>query len=132
MPLSNAESGWRLAELARLTGSTLEGDGALLVTHVASLESAGHGAITFVNNRRHEARLRAARASAVIVSPEMSTLTTLPKLVSSDPYSTFAKVAALLHPPTIPAPGVHASAVVDPHARVAPSAVVGAHAVIGN
>jgi UDP-3-O-[3-hydroxymyristoyl] glucosamine N-acyltransferase len=40
-------------------------------------------------------------------------------------------MAAVLHPPESLPPGVHASAVIDPSARVAPDAHVGAHAVIG-
>ena len=68
----NAESGWSLAELAARTGATLQGDGTLRIRRVASLESAGPGDITFVSSPRHEGRLLAARATAVIVSHEMS------------------------------------------------------------
>ena len=120
-----------LSELAARTGSTVAGDGAVVVSHVGSLESAGPGAITFLANIRFRARLAATRASAVIVAPALAGDTALPKLLSSAPYVTYAKVAAILHPPQPVEPGTHPTAVVDPRARVAASAAVGANAVIG-
>ena len=134
MPLSNplaAQAGWGLQELAERVGATLDGDGALRVTHVAPLETAGSGAIAFVGNRKHRAHLLDSRATAVIVAAEMATLTSLAKLISANPYATYAKVARLLHPPIAIAPGTHPSAVVANDARVAASATIGAHAVIG-
>src|SRR5262249_41041252 len=128
----SSRSGWSLSELARRTGATLEGDGALRITRVASLESAGPGAIAFATNRKHEAKLVAARASAVILSRDMAALTTLPNLVSADPYATFAKVAALLHPANAITPGVHPSATIERDARIAQTAMIAAHAVVGS
>jgi UDP-3-O-[3-hydroxymyristoyl] glucosamine N-acyltransferase len=63
--------------------------------------------------------------------------TTLPSLVSENPYLTFARAVALLQPEERPAAGVHASAQVDPSAvlgdgvHVGPLAVVGAGVRIG-
>ena len=58
-----------LAELALRVGATLDGDGAVAVSHVATLESAGPGAIVFLANRKYRELLAATRASAVIVTP---------------------------------------------------------------
>src|SRR5712691_11697259 len=110
MPLANpvaGAAGWRLADLADRVGATLDGDGTLRVTHVAPLEAAGLGAIAFVGGRRHRAQLLISRATAVIVAPDMAPLTPIAKLVSGNPYATYAKVAALLHPPMAIATGVH-------------------------
>jgi UDP-3-O-[3-hydroxymyristoyl] glucosamine N-acyltransferase len=52
-------------------------------------------------------------------------------LISTNPYATYARIAALLHPAVIAPAGVHPAASVDPSARVAASASVGAGAVIG-
>ena len=120
-----------LFELAERSGATVGGDGSIQVSHVATLESAGPGAITFLTNLKYKKQLAATRATAVIVAPAMASETSLPKLVSPNPYATLAKVAAILHPPKPMEPGCHPSAVVDPAAHVAPSASIGPNAVIG-
>jgi UDP-3-O-[3-hydroxymyristoyl] glucosamine N-acyltransferase len=129
-PVATA-TGLSLSELALRTGAVLDGDGTLRVMRVGALESAGPGAIAFLTSPRYRAQLATTRATAVIVAPEMAEETWLPKLVSSNPYATYAKVAAILHPPPTAMPGVHPSAVVADDARVAPSATIGAQAVIG-
>ena len=52
-------------------------------------------------------------------------------LVHSNPYATYARIAALLHPESRGTPGAHPTAVIDESAQVADSASIGAHAVIG-
>jgi len=118
-----------LRELAARLGCTLRGDGAIDVRRVAGIEEAGPGDLTFVANPKYAARLADTRATAVIISSDLQT--PLPSLVSTNPYLTFARAAALLHPPLRPAPGVHASAQVDPTAVLGAGVHVGALAVIG-
>jgi UDP-3-O-[3-hydroxymyristoyl] glucosamine N-acyltransferase len=120
-----------LAELARRTEATLDGDGTVQISRMATLESAGPGAIAFLANRKYRSQLRSTRASAVIVAPEMAAATALPKLVGRNPYAIYAKVAAMLHPAPEAAGGIHPSAVIEPGAAIAPSATVGPHAVVG-
>jgi UDP-3-O-[3-hydroxymyristoyl] glucosamine N-acyltransferase len=120
-----------LSELAQRTGARLEGDGGTAITHVADLESADQGAIGFLTDPAYRVHLATTRASAVIVSPDVAAETPLPKLVHANPYATYAKVAAILHPPAPIAPGIHPRAHVDPAARIAASATVGPAAVIG-
>jgi len=120
-----------LSELALRTGATVAGDGAVVVSHVATLESAGPGSIAFLANPRYRAQLAGTHASAVIVAPEMATQTGLPKLVAREPYVVYAKVASILHPMEPAVPGTHPFAAVDPRARVAASAAIAANAVIG-
>ena len=124
-------SGIRLAELAVLTGATLEGDGSIVVTHVATLERATPGALAFLANSRYRAQLASTRASAVIVQPDDAAATSLPRLLTANPYAAYAKAAAALHPQSPPSPGVHPTASVAPTARVAASAGIGAGASIG-
>jgi UDP-3-O-[3-hydroxymyristoyl] glucosamine N-acyltransferase len=126
-----APAGHSLSELAQLTGAQLvDGDGALRVTHVADLDSAGEGAIAFLTDPAYRAQLATTRASAVIVGPGAAAETSRPKLVHANPYATYAKVAALLHPRAAAEPGVHPLAAVAAGARVAPSASIAAHATI--
>ncbi|MDQ2963381.1 MAG: UDP-3-O-(3-hydroxymyristoyl)glucosamine N-acyltransferase [Pseudomonadota bacterium] len=123
--------GFSLRQLAERCGAELAGDGDVVIDRVATLDSAGKGAIAFLSNRKYRGRLAETRASAVIVAPDDAPATALPKLVTANPYATYARVAAMLHPPRAPVPGVHPTAVVAGSARVAASAAIGAHAVIG-
>ena len=120
-----------LAKLARSVGATLDGDGSVRIARVATLERAGPHDIAFLTNPRYRPQLAATKASAVIVGPQSAAATVLPKLVSDNPYATYARVAAILHPPAPVEAGVHPTASVDPSARIAASASVGAYAVIG-
>jgi len=120
-----------LGDLAKACGVPLSGDGAVLIDRVATLDGADKGAIAFLSNPKYRNRLATTRASAVIVSPEDAPGTALPKLIADNPYATYARVAAILHPASAPAPGVHPTAVIAPDARVAASAAIEAHAVVG-
>jgi UDP-3-O-[3-hydroxymyristoyl] glucosamine N-acyltransferase len=124
-------AGIRLADLARMADAALEGDGSVVVARIATLEHAGPGDIAFLANPRYRAQLATTRAAAVIVAPDAAAATALPKLVSRNPYATYARVATILHPAAPATPGVHASACVDPSSAVAASASIGPCAVIG-
>ena len=123
-------TGYTLAELAAKSGATLDGDGTIRLTRVATLERAGPGAIAFLANPRYGSQLATTHASAVIVAPGDARRTSLPKLVTPTPYLAYARIAAVLHPPVAPKSGVHPSAVVDPGATIATGASVGPHATV--
>ena len=129
--MAQDSTGISLRQLAERCGAELAGDGEVVIDRVATLDSAERGAIAFLSNSKYRPRLAATRASAVILAPADAAATTLPKLVTPNPYAAYARVAAILHPARAPAPGVHATAVVSSSARVAPSASIGAHAVVG-
>lgn len=119
-----------LAALAERCGAALEGDGSVRISHVGTLESAEPGAIAFLANPKYASQLGGTRASAVIVSAADALDTTLPKLVSPNPYLTYARVAALLHPSPAPVSGVHPTAVVDPTATLGAGVAIGPHATV--
>ena len=121
-----------LGRLAGACGAELSGDGEVLIDRVATLDGAGKGAIAFLSNPKYRHRLATTRASAVIVGPDDAAGTALPKLISDNPYATYARVAAILHPPRPPVAGVHPSAIIAPSAHVAASAAVGPNVVIGD
>ncbi|MBK6806495.1 MAG: UDP-3-O-(3-hydroxymyristoyl)glucosamine N-acyltransferase [Betaproteobacteria bacterium] len=119
-----------LAALAERCGAVLEGDGSVRISNVGTLEHAEPGAIAFLANPKYASLLAGTRASAVIVSAADALDTTLPKLVSPNPYLTYARVAALLHPEPAPASGVHPTAVVDPTATLGAGVAIGPHATV--
>jgi UDP-3-O-[3-hydroxymyristoyl] glucosamine N-acyltransferase len=126
-----AEAGMALEQLAAATGATLDGNGEVRITRVATLDAAGPDAIVFVASPRYRSQLDGTLAAAVIVPPALAKATPLPKLLSSNPYATYARVAQLLYAEAPGVPGTHPSAVVDTTASIAASATIGPHAVIG-
>jgi UDP-3-O-[3-hydroxymyristoyl] glucosamine N-acyltransferase len=120
-----------LGELAVRFGCTLKGDPDARVSHVATLEGAGADALTFLANPRFRRFLANTKAGAVVLESRFAQECPVPALLARNPYATYARIAAVLHPPPPVAPGRHATAVVDPSAALDPTASIGAHAVIG-
>ena len=104
---SRHATGIALRELAERCGAELAGDGELMIYRVATLEDADAGSISFLSNIRYRAQLASTRAGAVIVAPRDAQATPLPKLVTSNPYAVYARVASIFHPPTVAVPGIH-------------------------
>jgi UDP-3-O-[3-hydroxymyristoyl] glucosamine N-acyltransferase len=119
-----------LSELASRVGATLVGDGNVTVLRVGTLENADADAIAFLSSARYRSQLATTRAAAVIVAPDDADATPLPKLVHANPYATYARVASILYPSTLPTPGIDATARVASGASIDPSASIGPYAVI--
>lgn len=128
--MSTPPKGSTLGELAVRFGCTLKGDPDIRVTHVAALEDADGAAITFLANPKYRRHLSQTRAGAVVIDPRLADACPTSALLASNPYATYARIAALLHPLTTVEAGVHPSAIVDPDADVDVAASVGAKAVI--
>jgi UDP-3-O-[3-hydroxymyristoyl] glucosamine N-acyltransferase len=122
--------GLSLGELAVRFGCTLKGNPDTRVSHVATLESADEQAVTFLANPRYRRYLSQTRAGAVVIEPSLADACPGAALLTTNPYATYARIAALLHPSPVTTPGIHAAAVVDSAARIDPSASIGPHAVI--
>jgi UDP-3-O-[3-hydroxymyristoyl] glucosamine N-acyltransferase len=118
-----------LRELAEQLSCELLGNGAVEIQRMAGIEAAGPGDLTFVAQPKYVAKLATTRASAVIVSPGVEAR--IPRLVSANPYLTYARAAALLHPVAAPGPGIHPTASLDATAVLAEGVHVGAYAVLG-
>lgn len=119
----------KLADLAARLGCSVRGDGSVEVARVAGIEDAGPGDLTFLANVRYAARLASTRAAAVIVAPEFET--PLPSLLSKNPYLSFARAVALLHPKPRPAAGIHPTAQLGPGAVLGAGVHLGAYVVVG-
>jgi UDP-3-O-[3-hydroxymyristoyl] glucosamine N-acyltransferase len=127
----------RLGELAVRYGCELRGDPEATIGHLAPLQEAGPGALAFLANPRYRRYLPATRATAVVLDADSATDCPVAALVAANPYATYARIAQALHPLPAATPGCHPSAVVEPGARVDPTAWIGpqsyvaAGAVIG-
>ena len=99
-----------LTDIAAQLGGVVLGDAQTLIRQVATLASAGEGEIAFLTNLKYKAQLQTTRASAVIVSPDFADVLTLPRIVTSNPYAYYARLATLLNPRAGVVPGVHPAA----------------------
>mgnify|MGYP000070512762 CR=1 FL=1 len=126
----------KLGDLAAQLGAELKGDPDCALDSVGVLHDARPGQLSFLANPKYRKFLADTRASAVIVGPDDLAHCPGNALVSSNPYLTYARAAALLHPAFRPPVGISDGAWVDPSAQVdasahvAPGCVVEADAVI--
>ena len=118
-------------ELAERFGVVLRGDAATVVRGVATIGDAGVDRLTFLSNPKYRAQLATTRAGVVVVAEGDADAAPGTALVARDPYSTYARIAALFEPVADAPTGIHPSAVVHPDARVDASASVGPLACIG-
>jgi len=120
-----------VAELAVRFGCELKGDPGVRVQRVATLALAGPDALSFLANPQYRRLLGATRAGAVVLDAASAGQCPCAALIAANPYATYARIAALLHPAAAVHAGIHERAMVDPSAQVADSASVDAQTVIG-
>jgi UDP-3-O-[3-hydroxymyristoyl] glucosamine N-acyltransferase len=120
-----------LSEIAAQLGGRVVGQADRKVVQVGSLALATEEQVVFIAHRRYLGELAQTRAAAVVLSPEFETRTTLPRIVTDDPYLYFARLARLLNPVPVCEPGVDAAARVHPSASVAASARIEIGATVG-
>ena len=128
-----------LQEIADFLDAPIQGDGSVEISGLATLKEAKKGDLAFLANEQYMNDFLATKATAVICSPKFADKAPSHAVVMENPYYGFSRVTALVAATLSPqySPGVHASAVVDPSAKIAdgvhigPGVVVGAHAQIG-
>ncbi len=129
---------FRLDDLVRQFGGTFSGDGKHEVTGFATLENADANQLSFLTNPRYKSQLLNCQAAAILIAPkdaaQFDDKVAARLWVVKNPYVLFARIAQYFLSANQPSrqQGVHASAVVDPSARIDLSAWVGPKAVIGS
>lgn len=121
-----------IATITKTLGGEISGDGSTPIIRVGSLGYAQAGAISFFMDTKYSTALAQTQASAIVLKPEHAHLTSLPKIITENPYAYFAKISALLNPVRKPTVGVHASAIIDQSASIHPTASIGCNVVIGH
>ena len=123
-----------LGAIVDALGGELHGDRAQPIRALSTLALAGPDALAFVAHVRYRQQLAGCRAACVIVGPEMleDALARGACIVAAHPYVYYARLTQLWKRAcgSLPAAGVHASAVVDPRAVVHPEASIGPLCVV--
>jgi len=118
-----------IARPARTLGATDE-----LIRGIASLGSAQPGDISFLGNPKYKGAVASTRASVVLLPPDYAGQPgpNQVHMVVDNPSAALARLCSRVEQALWPkpAPGIHASAVVAPGAKVARSATIGPLCVI--
>ncbi len=122
----------KLSELSHQLNLELRGEGSIEVSSPAAIESAGPGTITFATGTKYIVALKACRAAAAIVPPELADQAPCPVLLSDNPALDFARVLEIFFPPYRPAANIHPSAIIASTARIGDQAFIGAYCVISD
>lgn len=120
-----------LAELAQRFGLELCGEPSRSIEGVATLANAGPKHLGFLANPRYRRELASTAAGALVLRAEDAEHWPGDALIARDPYSAFARIAALFEPREAFVPGIHPSAVIAPDAQVDATASIGPHVSIG-
>jgi UDP-3-O-[3-hydroxymyristoyl] glucosamine N-acyltransferase len=121
----------RLDEIAEKLSCKIEGDGAIQITGVATLERANSGDLSFLANPKYFNEAKRTKASAIIVSNDCPILN-LPMLRHENPYLIFAKVIELFYSPEPAKPEIHPTAWIADTARIEKGVSIGAYTYIGD
>ncbi len=122
--------GVSLGELAVRFGCELRGDPDVRVDHVATLARADSRSLAFLANPHYRQQVATTGAGAVVLDAASAAACATAALVCTNPHATYARIAALLHPPPTAPAGIHPSAVIAPGARIDPTAHIGALSAI--
>ncbi len=118
------------AQIAERVHGEVHGDGAVLLSGLASAERAGPGDLTFAEKPAYLEAAERGGASAILVSGEPRPSSKVLIRVA-DARIAVARLLPLFHPPAEHPAGIHPSATVDPSAEVDATAHVGPHCVVG-
>jgi len=119
-----------LGEIARILDLALEGDKAVLINNVSSLNSAKKGDITFLSNTKYKADLNNCNASAVILEKTLGKNFEGNKLLSNNPQADFVRVIKILYPKEKHV-GIHPGSIIDPTSSIGKEVFIAEGAVIG-
>jgi UDP-3-O-[3-hydroxymyristoyl] glucosamine N-acyltransferase len=118
--------------IAKAVGARLVGDGTREVRRVAGIEAADEFSLVFVESERYLDAALQSRAGAVVAGEFAASATApVPLLIAAQPKLAFTRAARILQPKEHSAPGIHATAVLDPSANLGADVCIEAHAVIG-
>lgn len=122
---------YSLKDIATRFGGSVMGDPTVMISQIATLDSAQAHQIAFLANSKYRAQLDKTNAGAVILGAADTEATTRSRIVCDNPYAYFAKLSAFLNPLPAAVAGIHPSSVIGEGAVISPSAQIDAHVVIG-
>ena len=124
----------RLGDIVKALGGSLHGSPQTAIQKLAPLDSAGPSDLSFLSHPKYQAQLQQTKAACVIVSPQFQAAASARGacIVTDNPYLYFARLTQLWKQQAAPKSQarIHPSAVVDPEAWVADTAIIGPLCVV--
>ena len=122
---------YSLKDLADKVKGELVGDPDLVISSIATIQNASSGCISFLANPKYKKFLNESSASAIIVSPELSTRLETPGIIAEDPYAAFAIISSMFTRHRNPYSDKSISYFVHETAEVHDSVIIGPNVYIG-
>ena len=122
-----------LAELAKLTRTTLVGNPDQCIVGVEALEAASPEDASFLANPRYREAMLHSKAGVICISQAVPPIDGKNFLISEEPSRTFQQIVEALHLSSNRQSGfegIHATAVIHPTAKIAKDAKIGPYVVI--
>ena len=124
---------YTVADIAKLIGGSLEGDGTASLQGFAGIEQAKAGDLTFLANMKYEPYIYTTKASAVLVAqdftPSQQCATTLIRV--ADPYGTLSQLMRLYVSQQEPLwTGVDPTAIIDESVEIPSKCIIGPYVCI--
>lgn len=123
--------GHDLAQLAKLCGGRVNGDGTIIISSVAPIDTAGPDQVAYLELSEYQHCLETTKAGAVLLTEENAKEYSGNAIIVSNPRLGFAILAQKLHPSQRVQPGIHPSAQVSSGASISSSAWIGPNVVVG-
>ncbi|MCU4651953.1 UDP-3-O-(3-hydroxymyristoyl)glucosamine N-acyltransferase [Roseibacterium sp. SDUM158016] len=126
-------TGYRISDIAAALGAEALGADDIIVTGVAEPAAAGRDDLALAMAERYAADLAKGNARAAVIGPGMDwrALGLEAAIVAPRPRYALAGVTQRMDPGPVIAPGIHATAVIDPTAEIGEGAHVGPFVVVG-
>ncbi len=123
-----------LRDISEAVGTRLQGDANLPLEGVASIDSASESDLVFVEEEKYLPSALKSKAGAVITGEFAANSKGKPLLISSHPKLAFARAAGFLQDADFGErkTTIHATAILNRSARIAPGVVVGERVVIAD
>jgi len=123
---------YTVREIAEFIGGELVGDGSCRINGVSSVEDAGEGEVTFVENPKYKEKARTTNASCIIASFDVEGVDK-PVIKCKNPSLAMTRIVKKMFPYKIDHPaGIHPGAFVGRDVRLGKDVSIGVNAVISD
>jgi UDP-3-O-[3-hydroxymyristoyl] glucosamine N-acyltransferase len=120
------------ADIARLVGGTLVGDGGTAVGGVAPLDRAGAADVSFLASAKYTPAFARSRAGVTLVAPDLATAPgPAVRVIVRNPHDALLTLLPHFYTAPVRTPGVDPTARIAPGARLADDVTIDPFAVIG-
>ncbi len=123
---------YTLEELAEYSNSHFEGNGQCIIKGLNTLQRADNTQLSFLSNVAYKSHLAESQAACVILHPSQQHLFSGNKIISDDPYYTYALITQLFVTPCQNLHQIHRSVVLGEGVVIGEQVTIAPNVAIGN